>query len=252
MLAMVSAAALAQSPFEFEVATVKPAENNNGRWIRMQTAHQFQAKNHTLKTLIQAAYNLPPSCVSGGPPWVDSDRYDILAKSPGALRPTLDQQMAMLRALLTDRFQLAFHRGEKEMATYTLTIAKSGSKLKESTEPLDALPEGPPPLVFVLSPQSARLPARNATIAELASVLQRAALDRPVIDKTGLTGRFDFELEWTPEESQFGGAGLKGTAESTKPDLFGAIQQQLGLKLDAARGMVPTLVIDRAGHPSEN
>jgi uncharacterized protein (TIGR03435 family) len=252
MLAILAVAAVAQSVDAFEVATVKPAESSSGRWIRMRTAHQFEARNHTLKTLIQAAYNLPPSCVSGGPAWVDSERYDILAKSPGAVRPTLDEQMAMLRALLADRFQLTFHRGEKEMAIYTLTIARPGAKLKESAEPLDALPQGPPPLVFVLSPESARLPGKNATIAELASVLQRTALDRPVIDKTGLTSRFDFELEWTPEESQFGGAGIKGTAESSKPDLFAALQQQLGLKLEASRGMVATLIVDRAEHPSQN
>ena len=116
----------------------------------------------------------------------------------------------------------------------------------------DASPEGPPPLVFVLSPQSVRLPARNATMAELASVFQRAALDRPVVDKTALSGRDAFDLEWTPDETQFGGIGLRGTPESTKPDLFAAIQQQLGLRLEATKGPVEALVIDHVERPSEN
>jgi uncharacterized protein (TIGR03435 family) len=96
---------------EFEVASIKPAlPGATGRWIRMQSAHEFAAKSHALKTLIAAAYNLNPRAISGGPGWVDSDRYDILAKAPNEVRPNLDEQMSMLRKLLADRFQLAFHR----------------------------------------------------------------------------------------------------------------------------------------------
>jgi uncharacterized protein (TIGR03435 family) len=218
----------------------------------MQSANRFYAKNHTLKTLIQAAYNLTPRAVSGGPSWVDSDRYEILAQSPGNVRPTLDEQMSMLRKLLADRFHLTFHRDEKEFSIYALGVAKNGLKLKESTVDPDAPPEGPPPLVFVLSPESVRLPGRSATMAEVASVFQRAALDRPVVDRTGLSGRYDFDLEFTPDESLFGGLGLKGTPESTRPDLFAAMQQQLGLKLEATKGLIDTLVIDQAERPSDN
>ncbi len=258
--ALISAAGIfAQSPpprpafDEFEVATIKPSDlNSPGRWIRMQSANRFYAKNHTLKTLIQAAYNLTPRAVSGGPSWVESDRYEILAETPGNVRPTLDEQMSMLRKLLADRFQLKFHREEKEFSIYALTIAKSGSKLKESTLDLDATPEGPPLPAFVLAPDTVRLPARAVTMPEIASVLQRAALDRPVVDRTGLSGRYDFDLEFTPDESQFGGLGLKGTPESTKPDLFTAMQQQLGLRLEATKGPIDTIVIDRAERPSAN
>jgi uncharacterized protein (TIGR03435 family) len=238
---------------EFEVATIKPSPlDSPGRWIRMQSANRFYAKNHTVKTLIQAAYNLTPRAVSGGPFWVDSDRYEILGKTPGNVRPTLDEQMSMLRKLLADRFNLKFHREEKEFSIYALTVAKTGLKLKESSVSPDASPEGPPPLVFVLSPESVRLPGRNATMAEVASVFQRAALDRPVVDKTGLSGRYDFDLEFTPDESQFGGLGLKGTPESTRPGLFVAIQQQLGLRLDATKGLIDALVIDQVERPSDN
>src|SRR5207245_7760278 len=107
---------------------------------------------------------------------------------------------------------------------YALTVAKSGSKLKPSTVSPDASPEGAPPLVFVLSPLGVSLPGRNATMGELASVMQRAALDRPVVDKTGLSGRYDVDLAWTADETQFGGLAPRDNAESTKPGLFAALQ----------------------------
>jgi uncharacterized protein (TIGR03435 family) len=240
----------------FEVATVTTTapEWSGGRFIRMQSAHQFVARNHALKTLIAAAYNVSPQVISGGPTWVGSDHYDIRAKAPGEVRPNLDEQMSMLRKLLDERFKLAFHREQKELSIYALAIGKNGPKLKESTLSPDASPEGPPPLIFVVSPQLVRLPARAASMAELASVLQRAALDRPVVDKTGLSKRYDFELEWTPDESQFGGALGKPPSpeDSSKPGLFAAIQQQLGLRLEATKGPVDVLIIDRIERPSEN
>ena len=190
----------------FEVAAIKPTgPDPKGRYIRMQTAHQFAARNHALKTLLAAAYNLSPRAISGGPGWVDSDHYDILAKTPGAVRPTLDEQMSMLRKLLTDRFKLTFHREQKELSIYALAVARKGSLLKASSLTPDASPEGPPPLIFVLSPQGVALPGRNATMAELASVMQRAALDRPVVDKTGLSGRYDGQSRMFPEGGGEGG-----------------------------------------------
>src|ERR1700761_728784 len=96
---------------EFEVATIKPTPPGaSGRWIRMLSANEFAAKNHALRTLIAAAYNVSPQAVLGGSGWVDAEHFDITARTPGAVRPNLDEQMSMLRSLLTDRFQLAFHR----------------------------------------------------------------------------------------------------------------------------------------------
>lgn len=239
----------------FEVASIKPTapDWSGGRFIRMQGAHQLVARNHALKTLIAAAYNLTPRAISGGPTWVDSDHYDILAETPSEIRPNLDEQMSMLRKLLADRFKLTFHREQKEFSVYALTVAKNGSKLKESTVSPDSFPAGPPPLVLVVSPQSIRLPGRNATMAELASVFQRAALDRPVIDKTGLSGRYDFDLEFTPDETQFDGAFAgRASADDAKPGLFTAIQEQLGLRLEPTKGPVDALVIDHVERPSEN
>jgi uncharacterized protein (TIGR03435 family) len=247
---------LAQRPLfdAFEVASIKatPADWTKGRFIRMQSTHEFIARNHTLKTLVAAAYNLSPKAILGGPAWVDSEHFDILARAPNEGRPNLDEQMGMLRKLLAERFKLTFHREEKELPVFALTAAKGGSRLKASTVSPDAVPEGPPPLVFVIAPQEVRLPGRYASMGELASVMQRAALDRPVIDKTGLAGRYDFDLEWTPDESQFGGVLGKAVEDTSKPGLFTAIQQQLGLRLEATRGPVRMFVFDGAERPSEN
>ena len=252
MLWMVILGCFAVGAQSFEVASIKPSDpDSQGRWIRMQSANQFAARNHTLKTLIAAAYNLHPHAISGGAEWVDSERYDILARTPGASRPSLDEQLSMLRSLLEERFRLQFHRERKELSIYALTVAKDGPKLKPPT-PVTS-PQGAPPLVFVLSTQGASLPGRDATMGELASVMQRALLDRPVVDQTGMSGRYDFDLEFLPDESQFGGLNRWQAVEGRPlPDLFAAVQRQLGLRLQATRGPVDTLAIDHAEKPSEN
>jgi len=242
----------AQSAFEVASIKLTPPDWAAGRFIRMQSANRFIARNHAVRTLIAAAFNLSPRAILGGPDWVDSEHYDITAKTPGELRPNLNEQMAMLRALLADRFKLTFHREPKELSIYALTVAKGGSRLKETTVSPDATPEGPPPLIFVVSPQAVRLPGRDASVAELASVLQRAALDHPVLDRTGLSGRYDFDLEFAPDDAVFGGALGKGPDDAAKPGLFAAIQQELGLRLEATKGSVEVMVIDHVERPSEN
>jgi uncharacterized protein (TIGR03435 family) len=241
----------------FEVATIKPSPPegiNGGRYIRMQSAHRFQAKNYTLDGLIAAAYDLHPKAISGGPAWAESDRYEVIAETPGELRPSYDDQMRMLRRLLDDRFNLRFHRGKKEFAIYDLTVAKGGPKLKPSAAP----PDEPYNVTSTLYPAAsgcidhALLPAHNVTMRQFASVLQRAILDRPVVDNTGLTARYDFDLEWTPGENEFGGQLPAGPPDSGKPGIFAVIQQQLGLRIEATRGPIDTLVIDRLDRPSDN
>ncbi|HUA63260.1 MAG TPA: TIGR03435 family protein [Verrucomicrobiae bacterium] len=238
---------------EFEVASIKPAAvDATGRYIRMQTTHEFVAWNHALLTLVAAAYNLSPRAIAGGPRWVESEHFDIVAKAPNEIRPNLDEQMGMLRKLLADRFKLQFHREQREMSMYALTAAKGGPKLKPGTESADANPQGPPPLIFVVSQELVRLPGRNATMGELASVMQRSALDHPVVDRTGLNGRYDFDLEFAPDESLFGGTLGKGLEASGKPGLFAAMQEQLGLRLESTRGPVEVLVVDHAERPVSN
>jgi uncharacterized protein (TIGR03435 family) len=239
----------------FEVATVKPTDPDwhGGRYIRMEGAHEFVVRNHVLRTLIAAAYNLNPKTVSSGPTWMDSSHFDIVAETPGDTPPTYDEQMTMLRKLLTDRFDLQFHREQKQLPVYALRIAKSGPELQASTASPDSFPQGPSPLIFSVSSTTIKLPAHYASMAELASVFQRAVLDRPVVDETGLSGRYDFDLEFTPDEIEFGGAfaGRQNT-DSDKPGLYTAIQEQLGLKLEATTGPVETLVVDHIEQPTPN
>ena len=251
---LISTATFAQSPrprFDsLEVATVKPVDpgEKDGRFITMPGTNRFIEKNYTLKLLIAAAYDLNPRTISGGPGWVTSEHYDILAVTPGEVRPTHDEQMSMLRALLSDRFKLTFHREPKEFSIYALEVIKSGPKLKDTTHAADPPSVGP----GVVYPQRIVLPARNATMTDFASLMQRAILDRPVVDRTGLTGRYDFDLEWAPDETQFGGDLPPAPADAPSPPLFTAIQQQLGLKLDPTKGTVAALVIDTAERPSAN
>ncbi len=259
LLTIATSGLFAQSPptrpafAAFEVATIKPADpNSRGRYIGMQSVNRFYAKGFTLQALVAAAYSLTPRAISGGPAWTESDLFDILASTPGDVQPNLDEQMAMLRKLLTDRFQLTFHREPKELPVFAITVAKGGSKLKPSTAPPGTLPE----LINVIYPEEkggvhVMLPARNATIMQFAAMMQRAVLDRAVVDQTGLSGTYDFDLEWTPGENQFSG-NLPRSVEPTKPSLFAAMQEQLGLRLEATKGPVSVLVIDRVERPSEN
>jgi uncharacterized protein (TIGR03435 family) len=131
---------------------------------------------------------------------------------------------------------------------YALEIAKNGPTLKEST----ASPDDPAKLINVVYRKKIVLPARNATMSEFASVMQRAILDRPVVDKTGLSGRYDFDLTWAPDETQFGGEVRPAPEDAPSPPFFEAVQQQLGLRLEATRGPVEALVVDNVDRPSEN
>jgi uncharacterized protein (TIGR03435 family) len=218
----------------------------------MLSAHEFAAKNHAVRTLVAAAYNLNPRAIAGGPAWVDSDHWDIVAKTPGDTRPNLDEQMSMLRKLLADRFELTFHREPKQMRVFALDVTKGGPKLRPSDPSAAPPPAGNPPLIFIVAPATISLPARNATMAEFASVLQRAVLDYPVLDRTGLSGRYDFDLAFSPDETVFGGALGNGAPDSPQLNFYAAIQSQLGLKLETTTGTVDTLVIDRVQRPAQN
>jgi len=232
----------------FDVATIKPVESNTkrGRFITIQGNNRFVGQDYTLKLLIAAAYSLNPKTISGEPEWVDSQHYDITAITPGDVRPTRDEQMSMLRSLLAERFKLSFHREPKEFSIYVLGLAKGGPKLKASTAASDA----PPAVLSTVFPGRILLPARNVTMGEFTSMMQRAMLDRPVVDRTGLTGRYDFDLEWAPDETQFGGDIPPAPADSQLAPLFVALQEQLGLRLEATRGTVDALVVDKAERPT--
>ncbi len=235
----------------FEVATIKPTPPDwgNARFIRMTSPQRLEALNSTTRALIAAAFSLSPEVITGGPGWLDSDHYDIQAATPGDTQPNVDQRMRMIRQLLADRLHLTFHREEREFSVYALTLARNGAKLKESASPSDAAPD----LVNVIYPgEGVKLPARNATMTQFAAMMQRTIFDRPVLDRTGLTARYDFDLEWAPDEEQFNGTLRDIAKDSPKPTLFTALQEQLGLRLESTKGPVLALVIDSIDRPSEN
>jgi uncharacterized protein (TIGR03435 family) len=232
---------------EFEVATVKPvdADVHAGRMFNMDGERRWKAMNFTLKNLIALAYDLSPKTISGGPGWMDAQHFDIEAMTPGSVKPTRMEQMRMLRALVVARFGLKFHREPKEFSIYELTVAKGGAKLRPAAKPNDE-----PQLFGVVYPDKIEVPARNVSMDEFASMLQRATLDRPTVNKTGLAERYDFDLVWAQDDSQYGGELAKAPDDSQSPPLFTAVQEQLGLKLEATRGMVAAMVVDEAMKPS--
>jgi uncharacterized protein (TIGR03435 family) len=147
------------------------------------------------------------------------------------------QWKSIVERLLKDRFGLAFHTARKELAVFALVAGPNGPKLKQS----QGDPNGVPSLFFK---EPGILPASNARMTDLAAVMQESVLDRPVVDRTGLTGRFDFRLKWTPDQSQFGGMAALGHPTDSAPDLSKAMEEQLGLKLESTRAQVDVLVID--------
>jgi uncharacterized protein (TIGR03435 family) len=151
----------------------------------------------------------------------------------------------MTQKLLADRFNLKFHYEQRELSVYALTVGKAGPKMTRSL----GNPEGPPDDEFS---RSAWMKETNTTMAEFTKALQYV-LERPVVDHTGLTGRWDFRVQWTPDESQFGGIVPSSSGNpNAAPGLFTAIQEQVGLKLELVKALAEVLVIDHVEKPSAN
>jgi uncharacterized protein (TIGR03435 family) len=201
--------------------------------------------NYTLKDFIEYAWVLHPHQIEGGPAWLDKDTYNMLGMLPTP-RPKTDQMRRMTQTVVEKRFGLKFHVTKKEMPVYTLVLAKGGSKMK--TRKPDEAATAPSSLGLPFAPH---IPAKNVSMPRLAALLQGTVLDRPVIDQTGLTGTYDFDLQWQANESQFGGRGGKGTwhGSAKDPDLFTAIEAQLGLRLEQQTMPVEIIVIDAAARP---
>lgn len=232
----------------FEVATIKPSNpETQGKYFTVR-GRRFMTGNTTLSDLLTFAYGLHPRQITGGPAWLDSDKYDLNAQPEGEGQPNDKQWRVMVQKVVADRFKLSFHHDKKELLVYAIVVAKGGAKLTKSTGD----PNGLPGLFFQ---GLGVLPARNATIADFAGVMQAVVLDRPVLDQTGLSGRYDFLLKWTPDQWQFSSLGGKlppPSDEAAAPDLFTAVQQQLGLKLESVKAPVEVLVIDHVEKPTAN
>ncbi len=234
----------------FEVATIKPSKPEaQGKGFRLN-GRNFSTINTSLDDLIEYAYEVHAKQILGGPEWLDKDKYDIAGVPDGEGAPSHEQLRTMVQKLLAERFKLTFHRDKKELAVYVLTVGKDGLKnvtKSESPAPGFSIPIRPAPGGVAMS-------VRNGTMTNFAVFgLQGAVVDRPVLDQTNLTDRFDFTLTWAPDDSQFGGRMPPPAAiPNPPPGLFTAIQEQLGLKLDAVKAPADVMVIDHVEKPSEN
>ena len=229
---------------QFEVASLKPNSSPGSRiWLAPPVGDTFSATNVTPRMLISLAWG--EFRISGGPAWLNSDRYDLTAKAPDAV-PNQERFLAMLRNLLEDRFQLKSHREQREQTEYALTVAKSGPKLpapKEAACPAESAPAPIP--CGRLSWGGGRLYGRRSPMSMLVFVLSQA-LAHKVIDETGLAGPYDMDLRWTPESA------LNQAAPDAPPPLLTAVQEQMGLKLQPRKGTTEAILVDHVERPSVN
>jgi bla regulator protein blaR1 len=261
--------------YSFEVATVKPGDPGSQQRMLWLGPGKITIKNMPLKELIMFAYNAKStSQILGLPEWANSTTYTIDAKEDEATAKAVDnlpreernqQVRLMLEGLLEDRFHLKVSHAEKELPVYALVVAKGGPKVKASTEvppandpfpPDPGRPKGMGRGLMQFGPGS--LQANDASMESFASgILSRLPEvgDRVVVDKTGLTGKYDFTLKWTPESAPRPGTmeADNGTPqENNTPGLFTALEEQLGLKLESQKGSVETLVVDSIERPTPN
>jgi uncharacterized protein (TIGR03435 family) len=257
---------------EFEVASIKPNDSGSTSMkFPFPSGGRLTSTNINLKTLISFAYKVPGFEVTGGPGWVNSDRYDVTAKS-AETNIGVDQYRLMVQSLLADRFQLAVHRETKEVPVYAVLPAKNGPRLPEAkpgsciapvpNEPLPPRAPGQPaPLVcggFFTGPSS--LDGGKMTMAQFVDALS-IVLGRRAIDQTGFKGTFDVHLEFAPEGTaldrrrvgDIDSPANQGNPDTSRPSIFTAVQEQLGLKLESQKGPAEMLVIDRVERtPTEN
>jgi len=231
ILVLLPFAAAAQSPApKFDVASIRKNRPDlrydalfceNGRYTR---------GGDTLKALIQFAWHLRDFQVIGGPGWADSDQFFIEAKGDPAATP--EQCLEMMQSLLQDRFRLAVHQEMRQLPIYSLVVAAGGPKFRESAAATRPGFQG----------ADGHLRAQKVSMTILVQLLSRSI--GSVQDLTGLTSRYDFTLDWTPDNAP--------VADATGPSIFTAVQEQLGLKLESRTGPVEVLIIDHAEMPSEN
>jgi bla regulator protein blaR1 len=255
----------------YEVASIKPHKSGTDMTLLRTTPVGFIASNIALKELIRQAYDVEDNQILGAPSWLGSARYDIEAKVSSSDTDALhdlspDQRRLMLQPLLADRFQLKVHTEVRDLPVLTLVIAKGGPKLHEA-KPGDTYPnglkdfngQGGGPGMMLMRP--GQLTGQGLPLSSLARLLSQQ-LGSTIQDKTGLTGKYDFTLQWTPDrnaspmpgapEPGQQGPGAGASTDSSGPSIFTAIQEQLGLKLESQKGPVEVLIVDHVETPSEN
>jgi uncharacterized protein (TIGR03435 family) len=235
----------------FDVVSVKPNRTGSGSTSVHTDNERYETINLSLKKMIQNAYGLQtPDQISGLPGWANSVNFDIEAKVDAETMARLkaasrDEESklrrSIMQAMLADRFQLKVHPDTKELPIYELTLAKGGSKLP-AADPADTKNGS-------MNSNNQKLTATGIPLSNLCNYLSER-LHRKVVDKTGLAGEYSFTLQWSPDEAA--GESVAATGTEQLPSLFTALQEQLGLRLDSAKGPVDTIVVDKVEMPSEN
>lgn len=231
----------------FEVTTIKPHDMNQpGDGYRWRDARKFSA-TMPVRWLVEYVYGIHDKQLIGAPDWVSKDIYDFVGVPDIPGLPSEQQRINMMRKMLEERCQLKVHVEKRSLPAYVLTVAKNGPTMTPS-----AIRDPGASLFGRMGPHGGILiPARNTTMGDFIRLLH-GVLDRPVVDETGLTGQFDFDLNWMPDQSQFGGHFPVSEDADAPPELFTAIQQQIGLKLSPAKSPVDVIVIDHVERPSAN
>jgi uncharacterized protein (TIGR03435 family) len=232
-------------PIPFEAATITPDKDARG-WNLFATPDGYIGEGVSLRQLIHEAYGVyDDKLLIGGPSWIDSAKFDLVAKFnaadiPNAKALTFRQRAAMLQPLLADRFQLKLHHESKPFPVFNLVVARSGPKL-QPIKPED-LQHG----CLVTRSQAGIWSSQACPVSSLLALL-RANTGRTVLDQTGLPGLYNIDLHWTP-----GNAPPSAATDTSGPSIFTAVQEQLGLKLEPATAPLDILVIDSAQSPSDN
>jgi uncharacterized protein (TIGR03435 family) len=236
----------------FEVATIKPSKPGaQGKAFFFKAGH-FMTSNTDLNDLIAFAYELHPNQIADAPAWFGADLFDIEAKPDREGHPSVKQERAMTQKLLAERFQLKFHHDRQVLSVYIISVAVGGAKMTKSTPSATNQPTG-----FYRG--LGDLTVTNQTMSDFATWMQTTVMDKPVVDQTRLTDRYDFQLKWTPDETQFSafrglGAVVPPPTDSATapPALYTAISEQLGLKMGPGKVPVDVIVIDHVEKPSAN
>lgn len=247
----------------FDVATIKPNPSGaSGLQGLVVQGRNFRVRNGSAEDLIAFAYNVQTKQIINAPEWANTDRYDIDGVPDKEGAPSPDQLRTMIRKLLSERYGLQVHNDKREMPAFVLADAKTGTKISPTqlNGPLPGLGMSP-------GEGGIRLNVVNATLDDFAGFLQMIVLDRPVVNHTTLKGRYDFHVTFTPDDSQFHGhppnfarpaAGAAAAtdpatpAADSAPNLFEAVQQQVGIRLSPEKTEVPVVVIDRIEKPTAN
>jgi uncharacterized protein (TIGR03435 family) len=228
----------------FPVATIKPSLPETATSIQIR-GNRFVTEGTTFLDLFKYAYSIHPDQLVGGPAWLRKDKFDIVADPETDSRPNSDQMKILVQHLLTERFHLVMHREKRRLPVFVLLRMSGEPKLKKSA----ANPDGFP--VVGYSP-AGRLEVGNSTMGNFAAFLQRFILDRPTVDETGISGKYDFVLRWKPDNALPDGSENAADDSEALPGVSTAIKEQLGLNLRAAKSEIDVFVVENIEQPIPN